>query len=192
MRPAPSKSGAIVRSSIHAQQRQRLRHAPRLERRRDHSLGAQVGRGNPGNCVQSRAARLHVAMTFSQSASGLTVTPSGSVRRCRGSPIRNWRRRSAFCGSPTTRAGSTTTIRARQLPDGFAKRPGHRRLQQRPHHQHDGRDTWTSTFTGTSVSVYAPKESGAGKIEIQIDGQTRRRRICPPRGRARPSRWWVR
>ena len=34
-------------------------------------------------------------------------------------------------------------------------------------------DTWTSTFTGTSVSVYAPKESGAGKIEIQIDGQVK-------------------
>jgi hypothetical protein len=30
----------------------------------------------------------------------------------------------------------------------------------------------TATFTGTSVSVYAPKESGAGKIDIQIDGQT--------------------
>jgi hypothetical protein len=33
--------------------------------------------------------------------------------------------------------------------------------------------TWTSTFTGTQVSVYSPKQSGAGKIEIQIDGQTR-------------------
>ena len=32
-------------------------------------------------------------------------------------------------------------------------------------------DTWTAPFTGTSVSVYAPKESGDGKIEIQVDGQ---------------------
>jgi len=33
-------------------------------------------------------------------------------------------------------------------------------------------DVWTATFTGTGVAVYAPKVSGAGKIEIQIDGQT--------------------
>ncbi len=32
-------------------------------------------------------------------------------------------------------------------------------------------DVWNSSFTGTGVAVYAPKESGAGKIEIQIDGQ---------------------
>jgi hypothetical protein len=34
-------------------------------------------------------------------------------------------------------------------------------------------DVWSSSFTGSSVSVIAPKEAGAGKIEIQIDGQTR-------------------
>jgi hypothetical protein len=34
-------------------------------------------------------------------------------------------------------------------------------------------DVWTSTFTGTSVAVYVPKEPGAGKIELQVDGQTR-------------------
>jgi Carbohydrate esterase 2 N-terminal len=31
---------------------------------------------------------------------------------------------------------------------------------------------WTTSFTGSSVTVYAPKQSGAGKIEIQIDGQS--------------------
>jgi alpha-L-fucosidase len=34
-------------------------------------------------------------------------------------------------------------------------------------------DIWSCSFTGTNVSVIAPKESGAGKIEIQIDGKTR-------------------
>ena len=34
-------------------------------------------------------------------------------------------------------------------------------------------DVWSCSFTGTSVSVIAPKEAGAGKIEIQIDGQSR-------------------
>ncbi|MDP4208855.1 MAG: alpha-L-fucosidase [Bacteroidota bacterium] len=30
-------------------------------------------------------------------------------------------------------------------------------------------DTWSCSFTGTNVSLIAPKEAGAGKIEIQID-----------------------
>lgn len=34
-------------------------------------------------------------------------------------------------------------------------------------------DIWRCLFTGSSVSVIAPKEAGAGKIEIQIDGQIR-------------------
>jgi Alpha-L-fucosidase len=34
-------------------------------------------------------------------------------------------------------------------------------------------DVWTSSFNGKSVSVIAPKEKGAGKIEIKIDGKTR-------------------
>jgi alpha-L-fucosidase len=34
-------------------------------------------------------------------------------------------------------------------------------------------DVWSCSFTGAAVEVIAPKEAGAGKIEIQIDGQTR-------------------
>ena len=34
-------------------------------------------------------------------------------------------------------------------------------------------DIWTCSFTGTSVKVIAPKEEGAGKIEILIDGKPR-------------------
>jgi len=34
-------------------------------------------------------------------------------------------------------------------------------------------DVWICSFTGSSVSVVAPKEAGAGKIEVQVDGQTR-------------------
>jgi hypothetical protein len=34
-------------------------------------------------------------------------------------------------------------------------------------------DVWSCSFTGAGVAVIAPKEAGAGKIEIQIDGQTR-------------------
>jgi len=34
-------------------------------------------------------------------------------------------------------------------------------------------DVWTASFTGKTLSVIAPKEAGAGKIEIKIDGKTR-------------------
>jgi alpha-L-fucosidase len=34
-------------------------------------------------------------------------------------------------------------------------------------------DVWSCSFTGKTIAVIAPKEAGAGKIEILIDGQTR-------------------
>jgi alpha-L-fucosidase len=34
-------------------------------------------------------------------------------------------------------------------------------------------DVWACSFTGKSISVIAPKEEGAGKIEIKIDGKTK-------------------
>jgi alpha-L-fucosidase len=34
-------------------------------------------------------------------------------------------------------------------------------------------DVWSCSFTGSSIAVIAPRESGAGKIEIRIDGQIR-------------------
>jgi alpha-L-fucosidase len=34
-------------------------------------------------------------------------------------------------------------------------------------------DVWSCPFTGNSIAVIAPKEAGAGKIEIRIDGKTR-------------------
>ena len=34
-------------------------------------------------------------------------------------------------------------------------------------------DVWSCSFTGSSISVIAPKEAGAGKIEVQIDGHAR-------------------
>jgi hypothetical protein len=34
-------------------------------------------------------------------------------------------------------------------------------------------EVWSCVFTGTGIAVIAPKEAGAGKIEIQIDGKSR-------------------
>ena len=114
-----------------------------------------------------------VALTFTQSSSGLTVTPSGSVAALTGisnttlaSKIRvlrvthdkgwfndddpgvvaaNWLRTSNLgTGDYNNDLTSSTTVGT----------------------------TWTTSFMGTGVSVYAPKQSGNGKIDIQIDGQS--------------------
>jgi hypothetical protein len=34
-------------------------------------------------------------------------------------------------------------------------------------------DVWRCSFSGSSLAVIAPREAGAGKIEVQIDSQTR-------------------
>jgi len=34
-------------------------------------------------------------------------------------------------------------------------------------------DVWSYTFIGSGVQVIAPKQAGAGKIEVQIDGVIR-------------------
>jgi alpha-L-fucosidase len=115
-----------------------------------------------------------VPLTFTQDDQGLTVTPSGTVQpltgitnhslatMCRvlrithdkgwindddpGATYIGWMRR---CNLGTGDFNNDLTT---------SETPG---------------DVWSCPFTGSSVSVIAPKEAGAGKIEIQIDGQTR-------------------
>jgi len=114
-----------------------------------------------------------VAMTFSQTATGLTVTPGGSV--------------SALTGiSDSQLASKIRVLRITHSKgwinddDSGVSSPGWQRKVALGTGDYNNDlttstttgDTWTSTFTGTGVSVYAPKESGDGKLEIQIDGQT--------------------
>ena len=114
-----------------------------------------------------------VALTFSQSGQGLTVTPGGSV--------------SAVTGITDSQLASKMRVLRITHSKGWfndddsgAAAPGWLRKVALGTGDYNNDlttstttgDTWTSTFTGTSVSVYAPKESGDGKIEIQIDGQT--------------------
>jgi alpha-L-fucosidase len=114
-----------------------------------------------------------VAMTFSQSASGLTVTPGGTV--------------SALSGISDSTLSKTRVLRITHdkgwindddsgvaAPGGWQRKVG---LTTGDYNKDlttsaTVGDTWTASFTGTGVAVYAPKETGAGKIEIQIDGQT--------------------
>ncbi len=114
-----------------------------------------------------------VEMTFVQDNEGLTVTPGGTAQpipgienqqlasRCRvlrithdkgwfndddpGATYVGWSRR---CNLGTGDFNNDLTIS--NTPD----------------------DVWSCSFTGSSVAVIAPKEAGAGKIEIQIDGES--------------------
>ena len=114
-----------------------------------------------------------VATTFSQSASGLTVTPGGSVAALSGisdsqlaSKIRVLRitHDKGWFNDDDSGAAAPGWLRKVALTTGDYNKD----LTT----SSTVGDTWTSTFTGTGVAIYAPKEAGAGKIEIQIDGQT--------------------
>ncbi len=115
-----------------------------------------------------------VAMTFSQGGQGLTVTPGGSV--------------SALSGISDSQLASRMRVLRITHDKGWVNdddpgsaAPGWLRKCNLGTGDYNNdlttSDTvgvvWTSTFTGTSVSVIAPKESGAGSIEIQIDGESR-------------------
>ena len=113
-----------------------------------------------------------VAFTFSQNSQGMTVTPSGSVPALSGI-------------SNKTLASQTRVLRITHDKGWFndddpgATSPGWLRQVNLGTGDYNNDLTtssttgtvWTATFTGTGVSVYAPKQSGNGSIAIQINGQ---------------------
>ncbi len=115
-----------------------------------------------------------VPLTFVQDEQGLTVTPSGPVQplagitnqslatMCRALRITHDK---GWINDDDPGATFPGWIRRCNLGSGdfnndltISDTPG---------------DVWSCSFTGSSVQVIAPKEAGAGKIEIQIDGQSR-------------------
>ena len=115
-----------------------------------------------------------VALTFAQDEQGLTVTPSEAPQPLAG--ITNDRLASgcrvlrighdkAWFNDDDPGAVAAGWVRRSNLGTGdfnndltTSDMPG---------------SVWSCSFTGTSVEVIAPKETGAGKIEVQIDGETR-------------------
>jgi alpha-L-fucosidase len=115
-----------------------------------------------------------VALTFVQNDQGLTVTPGGLphplpgitnqqlASRCRVLRITHDK---GWINDDDPGAVAVGWVRRCNLGTGdfnndltTSDTPG---------------DVWTCPFNGSSVKVIAPKEAGAGKIEIQIDGKTR-------------------
>ncbi len=113
-----------------------------------------------------------VSMTFAQSAQGLTVTPGGTVSTLTGvsdqqlaSKMRVLRITDSKGWINDDDPGSTFAGWLRKSNLGTGDYNNDLTTSS------TAGDVWTSTFTGTGVAVYAPKESGAGKLEIRIDGQ---------------------
>jgi alpha-L-fucosidase len=114
------------------------------------------------------------ALTFDQTEQGLTVTPGAPVQPLAG--ITNQSLASAcrvlcithdkgWFNDDDPGARYPGWIRRCNLGTGdfnndltISETPG---------------DVWSCPFTGSNVSVIAPKQAGAGRIEIQIDGEVR-------------------
>lgn len=134
-----------------------------------HSDGATLGKVSKIEVLGS-----DVLLTFVQDDQGLTVTPLGTVQLFNGISddslatichvLRITHDRKWYNDDDP---GSTYPgwIRICNLGTGdynndltICKTPG---------------EVWSSSFTGTTVRIIAPKEKGAGSIEINIDGRTR-------------------
>jgi alpha-L-fucosidase len=115
-----------------------------------------------------------LALTFVQNDQGLAVTPSGSAeslveitdqRLAAGCRVLRIIHDKGWINDDDPGAVAPGWVRRCNLGTGdfnndltTSDTPG---------------DVWSCSFTGTSVSVIAPKDAGAGKIEVQIDGETR-------------------
>ncbi len=115
-----------------------------------------------------------VALTFVQDDQGLTVTPNGPVQ-----PLPGMSNQSLASACRVLRITHDKGWINDDDPGAVA--PGWiRRCNLGTGDFNNDLTTsdtpgaiWSSSFTGSGVSVIAPKEAGAGTIEVQIDGQTR-------------------
>jgi alpha-L-fucosidase len=131
--------------------------------------GATLGKVSKVELLGSDA-----AFRFAQDDQGLTVTPAGAIQPLSGITnqqlaARCWVLRithdKGWFNDDDPGVVATGWVRRCNLGTGdfnndltTSDTPG---------------DLWSSSFAGTGVSVIAPNEAGAGKIELQIDGQTR-------------------
>jgi hypothetical protein len=114
-----------------------------------------------------------LAMTFVQNEQGLIVTPGGSAQPLPG--IANSQLASGCRILRITHdkgwfndddPGVTAAGWVRRCKLGTGDFNDDLTISDTPG------DVWSSSFSGTSVEIIVPKETGAGNIEIQIDGKT--------------------
>ncbi|MGA8669488.1 MAG: alpha-L-fucosidase [Terracidiphilus sp.] len=116
----------------------------------------------------------NVPLTFVQDDRGLAVTPAGSVQPLKGITDESLAaacrvlcisHNKAWINDDDPEVVAHGWIRRCNLGTGdynndltISESPG---------------DVWSCVFTGSNISVIAPKDAGAGRIEIHIDGQSR-------------------
>ncbi len=127
-----------------------------------------------GNISKVEMLGSDIPLTFAQDEQGLTVTPSAAVPPMPG--ITNQALASACRVLRITHdkgwindddPGATYPGWVRHCNLGAGDFNNDHTISETPG------DIWSCPFTGTSISVIAPKEPGAGKIEVQIDVHTR-------------------
>lgn len=113
-------------------------------------------------------------MEFVQDENGLTVTPNGKVQALQGIANQNL--------SEGCRVLRITHDKGWiNDDDPGVSAPGWFRVSNLGTNDYNNDltiseltgDVWSCFFTGNIIKVIAPKDAGAGKIEIQIDGKTR-------------------
>jgi alpha-L-fucosidase len=134
-----------------------------------HAGGATLGKVSKVEMLGS-----DVALTFAQDEQGLTVTPSEAPQPLAG--ITNERLAS---GCRVLRVGHDKAWFNDDDPGvvaaGWVRRSnlGTGDFNNDLTTSDTPGSVWSCSLAGTSVKVIAPKETGAGKIEVQIDGETR-------------------
>ena len=115
-----------------------------------------------------------VRADFVQDEQGLTVTPNGAVQ-----PLAGITNQQLAAGCRVLRIthdkGWINDDDPGVVAAGWRSplQSGHRRFQQRPHHQRYARRCLELSIHRHQRSGHRPERTGAGKMEIQIDGQTR-------------------
>lgn len=134
-----------------------------------HSGGATLGRVTKVEVLGS-----DIPVTFTQNDQGLTVTPRGAIQ-----PLQGITNQSLATECRVLRIthdkewyndddpGATYPGWIRSCNPGTGDFNNDLTLCKTPGY------IWTSSFSGTGVIIVAPKEAGAGILEVQIDGQTR-------------------
>jgi len=134
-----------------------------------HASGATLGKVSKVEMLGSE-----VPLTFVQDDQGLTVTPSGPLQPLPGITNQQLAARCRVLRITHDKGWFNDDDPSATYP-GWIRRWNHGTGDFNNDLTTSDRPgaAWSSSFLGHSVSIIAPKEEGAGKIEVQIDEQSR-------------------
>ena len=134
-----------------------------------HAAGATLGKVSKVEMLGS-----DVDMTFIQDENGLTVTPNGKVKTLQGIADQHLASKYRVLRITNNKRWINDDDPGTKAPGWFRKcNLGMGDFNNDLTISNTPGDVWSYSFNGSSVSVIAPKEAGAGKIEIKIDNDSR-------------------